>query len=205
MHHTLWGESFQRSYALFNHLTVVFWTLAYLIIVLYGIQDRKNHRLLFMPLISGMLAIAWEINALLISGGFYGHVLWTALDIFIFIHNVCFLEKSKRGKYLLLTAVSVIVLYGIFRVPNADGQRNSSFVIDIILATEYVLCAKQIARQGKIPVGVLKFLGDLFAWLANMQSSVFVAVSGLIVALLHLFYLAICLEQDSRSRKGARE
>ena len=189
---------------MFNHLTVIFWTLAYLIIALCGIQDRKSHRLLFMPLISGMLDIAWEINAILISKGFYGHVLWTALDIFIFFHNVCFLEKSKRGKYLLLTVVSVIALYGIFRIPDADGQRISSFLIDIIIAIEYVLCARQIARQGKISVGVLKLLGDLSAWLANMQSSVFVAVSGLIVVLLNLFYLAICLEQNSHSRKGAR-
>ena len=151
-----------------------------------------------------MLNFAWEINALLLSRGFYGHVLWTALDIFIIFHNVCFLEKRKRGKYLLLTAVLVLALYGIFRVPNVDGQRISVFSIDIIMAIEYVLCAKQIARQGKISVGVLKLLGDLSAWLANMQSSVFVAVSGLIVVLLNLFYLAICLEQNSHSRKGAR-
>ena len=198
------GKSLQRSYVLFNHLTVVFWTLVYLIIVLCGIQDRKSHRLLFMPLIAGMLNFAWEINALVISRGFYGHVLWTVLDIFIIFHNVCFLEKSKRGKYLLLTAVFVLALYGIFRVPNVDGQRISVFSIDIIMAIEYVLCAKKIARQGKISVGVLKLLGDLFAWLANMQSSVFVAVSGLIVVLLNLFYLAICFEQNSHSRKGVR-
>lgn len=123
------GKALQRSYVLFNHLTVVFWTLVYLIIVLCGIQDRKSHRLLFIPLIAGMLNFAWEINALVISRGFYGHVLWTVLDIFIIFHNVCFLEKSKRGKYLLLTVVSVIALYGIFRVPDADGQRISVFSI----------------------------------------------------------------------------
>ena len=55
--------------------------------------------------------------------------------------------------------------------------------------------------KGRISVGVLKLLGDLFAWLSNMQSSLFVAVCGVIVLLLNLFYLAICLEQSSHSRK----
>lgn len=54
-----------------------------------------------------------------------------------------------------------------FRIPNVDGQRISVFAIDLIMAIEYVLCAKQIAPQGRISVGVLKLLGDLFAWLSK--------------------------------------
>ena len=77
-----------------------------------------------------------------------------------------------------------------FRIPNVDGQRISVFAIDLIMAIEYVLCAKRIAPQGRISVGV-----------SNMQSSLFVAVCGVIVLLLNLFYLAICLEQSSHSRK----
>lgn len=157
-----------------------------------------------MPLLAGSLNFAWEINALFLSRGFYGHVLWAVLDIFIVIHNVRFLEKSKRIKYLLFIAVLTFTLYGIFRIPNVDGERISVFSIDLIMAVEYVLCAKQIALQGKISIGVLKLLGDLFAWLANMQNSVFVAVCGLIVLLLNLFYLAICLEQNSHNRKKVR-
>ena len=88
-----------------------------------------------------------------------------------------------------------------FRIPNVDGQRISVFAIDLIMAIEYVLCAKRIAPQVRISVGVLKLLGDLFEWLSNMQSSLFVAVCGVIVLLLNLFYLAICLEQSSHSRK----
>ena len=92
-------------------------------------------------------------------------------------------------------------MYGIFRIPNIDGQKISSFLLDLIMAVEYVLYAKRIAPQGRISVGVLMFLGDLFAWLAYMQNSVFVTVCGLIVLLLKLFYLAICLEQNSHNRK----
>lgn len=58
-----------------------------------------------MPLIAGSLNFAWEINALLLSRGFYGHVLWTGLDVLIVFHNVRFLEKGKRKKYLLLIVV----------------------------------------------------------------------------------------------------
>ena len=114
-----------------NHLTVIFWTLAYVIIVLCGIQNRKSH-LLLMPLIAGSLNFAWEINALLLSRGFYGHVLWTGLDVLIVVHNVRFLEKGKRKKYLLLIVVFILVLYGMFRIPNVDGQRISVFAIDLI-------------------------------------------------------------------------
>lgn len=153
-----------------------------------------------MPLIAGSLNFAWEINALLLSRGFYGHVLWTGLDVLIVFIMFVF-RKGKRKKYLLLIVVFILVLYGMFRIPNVDGQRISVFAIDLIMAIEYVLCAKRIAPQGRISVGVLKLLGDLFAWLSNMQSSLFVAVCGVIVLLLNLFYLAICLEQSSHSRK----
>ena len=129
-----------------NHLTVIFWTLAYVIIVLCGIQNRKSH-LLLMPLIAGSLNFAWEINALLLSRGFYGHVLWAVLDIFIVIHNVRFLEKSKRIKYLLFIAVLTFAMYGMFRIPNVDGQRISVFAIDLIMAIEYVLCANRTPRK----------------------------------------------------------
>lgn len=30
-----------------------------------------------------------------------------------------------------------------FRIPNVDGQRISVFAIDLIMAIEYVLCAKK--------------------------------------------------------------
>lgn len=174
--------------------------MAYVIIVLCGIQNRKTP-LLYMPLLAGSLNFAWEVNALFLSNVFYGHVLWAVLDIFIIIHNVRFLEKSKRIKYLLFIAVLTFAMYGIFRIPNIDGQKISSILLDLIMAVEYVLYAKRIAPQGRISVGVLMFLGDLFAWLAYMQNSVFVTVCGLIVLLLKLFYLAICLEQNSHNRK----
>lgn len=195
-----WRETFQWGDVLLNHLTIIFWTLAYVIIVLCGIQNRKTP-LLYMPLLAGSLNFAWEVNALFLSNVFYGHVLWAVLDIFIIIHNVRFLEKSKRIKYLLFIAVLTFAMYGIFRIPNIDGQKISSFLLDLIMAVEYVLYAKRIAPQGRISVGVLMFLGDLFAWLAYMQNSVFVTVCGLIVLLLKLFYLAICLEQNSHNRK----
>ena len=114
-----------------------------------------------MPLLAGSLNFAWEVNALFLSNVFYGHVLWAVLDIFIIIHNVRFLEKSKRIKYLLFIAVLTFAMYGIFRIPNIDGQKISSFLLDLIMAVEY----------------------------------------GLIVLLLKLFYLAICLEQNSHNRK----
>lgn len=95
-----------------------------------------------MPLIAGSLNFAWEINALLLSRGFYGYVLWTGLDVLIVVHNVRFLEKGKRKKYLLLIVVFILVLYGMFRIPNVDGQRISVFAIEISLWQLSTSCAQ---------------------------------------------------------------
>ena len=113
-----------------------------------------------MPLIAGSLNFAWEINALLLSRGFYGHVLWTGLDVLIVFHNVRFLEKGKRKKYLLSIVVFILVLYGMFRIPNVDGQRISVFAIDLIMAIEYtfifvkngLIAARRDVDNGQTPM-----------------------------------------------------
>ena len=151
-----------------------------------------------MPLVAGSLNFAWEINAVLYSGGYYGHILWTALDIFIIVHNTRLLERKKQKWYILIVLFLTIVLYAVFHFPKTDGMKISVFAIDIVMATEYVLCAKKIAQPGKYTIGILKLLGDLFAWLGNMRSSPFVAISGFIVLSLNIFYLAVCLEENSK-------
>lgn len=83
----------------------------------------------------------------------------------------------------------------------ASGMLISSFLIDLTMAIEYVIRSKKIALKGRTPIALAKLLGDLFAWLAYMQQSPFVAVTGFAVLLLNIFYLALCLEQEAKGRR----
>lgn len=153
-----------------------------------------------MPLVSGSLNIAWEINAAILSKGFYGHVLWLSFDIIIFALNLSGIRKAKnKAIYGIATLAMIGILAGIFR--HSDGMLVSSFVIDMIIAAEYVIKAKSISKRGKVGIAVLKFLGDLCAWLFYMKASLFVSIAGLIVLLLNLFYVAYCLEEYSKNER----
>ena len=49
--------------------------------------------------------------------------------------------------------------------------------------------------------GVLRLLGDLFAWIANMQASLFVKIIGIPVLLLNVFYVCCALELQAQTGK----
>ena len=76
---------------------VVLWTITYILIVLYGFKYRKQ-RVLLMPLFSGSLNFAWEINALYKSG-MIGQTVCTVLDVIILIHNIRLISTKKKIVY----------------------------------------------------------------------------------------------------------
>lgn len=76
---------------------VVLWTITYVLIVLYGFKYRKQ-RVLLMPLFSGSLNFAWEINALY-KAGMIGRAVWAILDVVILVHNIRLLSAKKRIVY----------------------------------------------------------------------------------------------------------
>ena len=152
-----------------------------------------------MPLLAGSLNFAWEINAFISSGAFWGHVLWLVLDVFIIILNIYNIRKNKnRLLYCLLIIAFTIVLRLIFVIPEVDGMLISVFAIDLIMAFDFVVNAKKISVHGKIPIAITKLLGDLFAWFAYSDSA-YVNVIGIIVFLLNLYYLAKCFDLSARA------
>lgn len=188
-----------------DHLQIIFWTLAYALIAYYGWRYQKDN-ILLMPMLAGAMNFAWGINALLISHGNYGHILWTGLDIAIFLHNLRRLSgKKQRIYYGVLLLGFIGILYGIFHIFTGDGQLISAFIIDLIVSLEFVLLGKVIAQQGKMLIGILRLLGDLFAWLFCLRQSLLVGVLGGLVLFLNLFYLAYCLEQRSTLSKRRKK
>ncbi len=171
-------------------LMVFFWSISYLLTVITSWRN-KSEKKVFMPLISGALNFAWEVHALLFSGH-WGHYVWLALDIAIIVYNIYILSRSKRFVYLLFTVLLIIALYFVFSTKSFDGMLLSSFAIDIIMAAEFLITAKNLSPRNRIIIGLFRFLGDLFAWINNLQFSRIVLYVGAAVLLLNSLYLLRC-------------
>lgn len=130
----------------------------------------------------------------------------------IYIQNVRYLIISKKKNirivlYLLLLPGFIALFYMMFRLPGFNGQLIIAFVIDCIMAVEFLACVKKISSHGRIPIAITKLFGDLFAWFYYMKFSNFVVFIGVVVFLLNLLYLAFCLEENAalskkKSRRG---
>ena len=158
-----------------------------------------------MALFAGALNFGWEIHALITSGGNWGHIAWLTLDCFILVYNRYILgDFKKRLSYAAAVAACIIGLYVAFSITSFDGMLISSFVIDIIMAVEYVCTIKHISPRGRTIIGVFRLIGDLFAWLVNKGFSVIVFVFGAIVLLINLLYVAYCFELEKNNSRTHR-
>lgn len=158
-----------------------------------------------MPLLAGSLNLAWEINALVLSNAFWGHILWLGLDVFIIAINTYNLRRiSSRILYCLMTVAFAVFLRQIFLVPHVDGVLISVFAIDFIMAVDFLINARKISLNGKILIASTKLLGDFFAWLTYANASLYVTVIGAIVFLINLYYIAICLDESAKNNKLKR-
>ena len=85
-----------------------------------------------------------------------------------------------------------------------NGLLISSFVIDVIMAFEFIYALKKISSDGIILIGVCRLLGDMFAWLSNLKTSGFVMIAGSTVLCVNVFYLCYSLEVKYRVPRGKR-
>ena len=185
-----------------DSLTVGFWGLTYICIILYSFRYKEEKKV-YMPFIAGALNFSWELHALYISGGYWGHIVWLGLDCFILIYNLYILQNNKRRLfYAVLVAICFVVIYGIVSIPFVNGMLISSFAIDIIMAMEYFLTVGQLSSRGQLLIGLLRLFGDLFAWFGNMKFSSFVMIVGLLVLIVNFLYICCCLELQKRKVRG---
>lgn len=183
---------------------IIFWSLAYACMVIYSFIYRKEKKP-FMPLIAGALNFGWEIHALITSGGNWGtHCMADSRLFHPCIQSIHSWRFQKRLSYAAAVAACIIGLYGAFSITSFDGMLISSFVIDIIMAVEYVCTIKHISPRGRTIIGVFRLIGDLFAWLVNKGFSVIVFVIGAIVLLINLLYVAYCFELEKNNSRTHR-
>lgn len=179
---------------------IIFWSLAYACMVIYSFIYRKEKKP-FMPLIAGTLSFGWEVQAVITSGGYWGHIAWLTLDCFILVYNLYILGSfKKRLSYAAVVVASIIGFYGVFSITFFDGMLISSFVIDIIIAVQYMCSIIHISPRGRTIIGIFRLLGDLFAWFANKESTV-IFVIGAVLLLINLLYVAYCFELE---KEGAQ-
>ena len=86
-------------------LQIIFWSITYVLIIIAGIQSR-NIRKVSMPYGAAIQNFTWEICALIISHGFWGHIVWLSLDIAIIILGFLF-ASSKRHRIVYATLIPV--------------------------------------------------------------------------------------------------
>lgn len=183
-----------------DYLQVIFWSFTYVLIIINGFRSwrAKDYRLQ-MPLLAGVMNLSWEINAMIFAAGFGGHVLWLVLDIVIYIQNLIRLLRQKRHRYVCIYVTCLLIITAalcwIF-LTWSTGMLFSSFVIDGMMAVNFMLVQEKISDFGKMPIAITKFMGDTFAWLSYFRASAFVGITGCIVFFINLFYLALCLERN---------
>ena len=198
----LWSEQTQQEdKELIEVLLGVCWAISYALIVMGGYWYR-HEKLFFMPLISGALNFAWEIHALCSSGGYWAHIVWLLLDCAILLQNLYFLSSvKKRFLYSACVIAAVAALYGVFSVKSFDGMLLSSFVIDVIMAVEYLAVITKLSPKMRILIGIFRLLGDAFAWISNLRFSLFVCILGIVILSINIFYISYAAELSSKKNK----
>ena len=180
---------------------MLLWTATYVVIVYNGIKYRKE-RTIIMPLLPGALNYAWETNALIVSKGMWGHILWLGLDTIIVLINFGNIrKKSSKILYLIGIVASTIGIAYVFRLQNVQGMLISAFAIDLLMAISFLVCVRKVSVRGKKLIAMLKLLGDGFACLAYVHQSGYIMITGACVFLINLAYLAACYENIGMNKE----
>lgn len=176
-------------------LTAVFWGLTYLLICISGFLSFRIKKPA-MPYSAGVLNYAWEVNALVVAHGLWVYSLWFALDFFIVIFGIYFLDSvKKRGIYIVSIIIGTIFLKIIFSVEH--GMLISVFLIDLIMAISYLVRFKSLSPFLKREIAITRFLGDLFAGFAGIRYSSYYGIFSVIICILNGIYVWKCFFEKS--------
>ena len=175
----------------FDILQALFWALTYVLIIFVGIRYHKEF-LPSMPLFSCLLNFSWEIIALVSCFPVWIHILWTGLDIIIFILNIQYLFKLKPLYGILYAAGLIVLLFGLSYVFVLErGMVISCFIIDLLMAIDYIVNIRRLSTHFRTTIGITKLIGDCFAWLAYKDVSIYITIIGIAVLIINIMYVVI--------------
>lgn len=178
-------------------LTVVAWSITYLMIVYAGFRSTTTKKV-SMPYTAGVLNVAWEICALYWTAGFWGYFLWLGIDVFIVFFGFRFLDsKAKRFLYLLsIVLCTLVLLFAFWKINN--GFVYTVYAIDLIMAICYLLEHKKISSVLKIPIAIARLVGDFFAGFVFKQYPVAVVIA-MLVFVINSVYLYLCIKERAKT------
>jgi len=181
-----------------DDLQFVFWSIAYILIILSQLLDRKK-KLLAIPLIAVVGNFSWELGAAL-TVGYWTHVVWAALDVGILVFALRGTPKwYSRIAAVVATACLTAVYLWLFTVEN--GMLYSVFAVDLLMAVCFLVYRKQLSAKLAIPIALAKLLGDLCAGIYYGESNALIAVIASAVLLCNIMDLFLCIER--RNVNGA--
>lgn len=184
-------------------LQVIFWSVTYVLIIIAGFRSTSVRKV-SMPYIPGILNFSWEINALIQSGGLWGHILWLGLDCVIVYFGFRYLNTLKQKLlYLFMIIFSTIALKITFN--HSAGMLISSFVIDLTIAICFIASIKQLSPELKIPIAITKLIGDAFAGLYYAPQSEFITIVAVLVLFLNSLYLYYCIKEKFQNNSSKTE
>ena len=94
---------------MFDIAQIVLWGITYLLIVYFMLKNRSK-KIKAIPLLPVILNMSWEINALIESNGFWGHIVWLGLDIFVFICCTMCIKTIKNQVLYVLSLIPGTIL-----------------------------------------------------------------------------------------------
>lgn len=175
---------------MFDTIQIILWSITYMLIIAAGFLGWSKKKI-SMPYIPGVLNFSWECAALINSKGFYGHIIWLALDCLIIYIGFHFLDQTKQ-KIIYIISIVVLIWVQLMVFQLAQGMLISVFIIDLIMAICFCIDLRQISTKFKITIAITKLLGDMFAGLYYASEGIFVTITAILVFLINIFYLSLC-------------
>ena len=192
-----------------DHLQATFWSLTYVVLIIYALKYKMHA----IPLVAICLNFAWETLALIgsimrgqFSSALLIHIAWFTLDmvmvlLYLFYETKIHENKVEKRCFLGAYLLSTICLAGMFLY---GYMLESCFAIDFIMAISFV----RFVVQGKCPknrllylIGILKLMGDLFAW-QYYKKAEFVNLIGICVLICNIGYMIVLLQKDLRKHSA---
>lgn len=186
----------------FDFLQVLFWNAAYFTIIWCIVKHRNTtQKQCYIPIAACFLNFGWEIAGTIILKWQWQVAVWLILDSIIFIYCAyCLDSVASKVFFVLSEAGFAFACYELFQ--NVSGtMATTAFVIDLIMALLFVIRFRMISHNCRLLIGILKMLGDAFAWLAYANVSNLILILGLCVFLVNLLYISCCIEFTPNRKK----
>lgn len=185
---------------MFDALSIIFWGITYLLIIVFSLKNKAT-KARAISLLPPILNMSWELNACIVSLGFWGHIIWLGLDIFVFICCAMSIqEQRKRRWYIFSLLPGALLFFPLFYVDY--GMLMSSFVIDIVMAICFWVQRRKLLKEGRIIIAITKLLGDLSAVIYYASDSPIILVIGICVFVLNFAYLIYAINEAVRQKIG---